>query len=82
VIRHLTGLQLHAVAADGDGVDYAVKREDEEFALESSGTRTGDLQGRHREKVRQLLASPLRRGQLRGRGRLCRPKSDLFVPPQ
>jgi hypothetical protein len=58
VIWHFAGLRLHAVAALGDGVDYWVKREDQEFALEISGTRTADLEDRHQEKVRQLLANP------------------------
>ena len=58
VIWHFAGLRLHAVAALGDRVDYWVKRDDREFALEISGTRTADLEARHQEKIQQLLANP------------------------
>jgi len=58
VIWHFAGLRLHAVAALGDRVDYWVKRENREFGLEISGTRTGDLEARLQEKIRQLLANP------------------------
>jgi hypothetical protein len=37
VIWHFGGLRLHGVAAVGDGVDYWVKRETQEFALELAG---------------------------------------------
>jgi hypothetical protein len=58
VIWHFAGLRLHAVAALGDRIDYWVERDNREFALEISGTRTGDLEARHQEKVQQLLANP------------------------
>src|SRR5262249_32605209 len=52
VIWHFAGLRLHAVAALGDRVDYWVLREDQELGLEISGTRTGDLEARHQEKMK------------------------------
>lgn len=58
LIWHFAGLRLHAVAALGDRVDYWVRRDDQEFGLEISGTRTADVEARHKEKVRQLLANP------------------------
>jgi hypothetical protein len=58
VIWHFARLRLHAVAALGDRLDYWVRREDREYGLEISGTRTEDLEARHQEKVRQLLANP------------------------
>lgn len=58
MIWHFAGLRLHAVAALGDRVDYWVKRDNREFALEISGTRTADLEVRHQEKIQQLLANP------------------------
>jgi hypothetical protein len=58
VIWHFGGLRLHAVAALGDGFDYWVRQETREFGLEVSGTLAGDLEARHRDKRRQLLANP------------------------
>jgi hypothetical protein len=58
VIWHFGALRLHAVAALGDRFDYWVRRETREFGLEVSGTMAGDLEARHREKRRQLLANP------------------------
>jgi hypothetical protein len=58
VIWHFAGLRLHAVAALGDRVDYWVTRDNLEFGLEISGTRTADLEARHQEKIQQLLANP------------------------
>jgi hypothetical protein len=58
VIWHFAGLRLHAVAALGDRIDYWVKRETQEFALEISGTRAADLEPLHQEKTQQLLANP------------------------
>jgi hypothetical protein len=58
VIWHFAGLRLHAVAALGDSVDYWVTRDNLEFGLEISGTRAGDLEARHEEKIKQLLANP------------------------
>jgi hypothetical protein len=58
VIWHYAGLRLHAVAAEGDRVDYWVLRHTQEFGLEVSGTTTENLESRHREKVRQLRDNP------------------------
>jgi hypothetical protein len=58
VVWHFAGLRLHAVAAQGDRVDYWVMRDNLEFGLEVSGTISADLQARHQEKVEQLLANP------------------------
>ncbi len=58
VIWHFAGLRLHAVAALGDRVNFWVMRNDTEFSLEISGTKTGDLESRHQDKTRQLLANP------------------------
>ena len=58
VIWHCGGLRLHAVAGVGDSFDYWVLQEDREFGLEISGTMADDLEARHREKTRQLLANP------------------------
>ena len=58
VIWHFGGLRLHAVAALGDRVEYWVKRDNQEFGLEVSGTRTADLEARCQQKIRQLLANP------------------------
>lgn len=46
------------VAAYGDGFDYWLNDGRQEYALEISGTATGELEPRHRSKVSQLLANP------------------------
>jgi hypothetical protein len=58
VIWHYAELRLHAVAAEGDGFDYWLRQETQEFGLEISGTMASDLEARHREKVRQLQGNP------------------------
>ncbi len=58
VVWHYAGLRLHAVAAEGDRVDYWVMQGDQEFGLEISGTMAADLEARHRQKVRQLRENP------------------------
>lgn len=50
-------LQLLQVTLAGDGFDFWVGNESNEFGLEISGTQVGDLALRHRQKVQQLLAS-------------------------
>lgn len=57
-IWEYAGLRLHAVAATGDRFDYWVKKENQEFGLEVSGTRATDVESRHRAKVQQLQANP------------------------
>jgi hypothetical protein len=58
VLWHFAGIRLHAVAAEGDRVDYWCLDGTQEFVLEVSGTTTDNLEARHREKVRQLLDNP------------------------
>ena len=60
VIWRDAGLRLHAVAAEGDRVDYWVMQGDQEFGLEVSGTTGANLEARHREKVQQLRDNPYR----------------------
>jgi hypothetical protein len=58
VIPLYTGLQVLQVAQSGDGFDYWIGNEDQEYGLEVSGTMGVDIEQRHRAKVRQLLQSP------------------------
>ena len=58
VLWHFAGIRLHAVAAEGDRIDYWGLQGTEECAVEISGTTTANLEARHREKVQQLLANP------------------------
>lgn len=53
-----TGLRMLHVTQSGDGFDYWVGNRNEEFGLEISGTLAGNLNQRHRLKIRQLLNSP------------------------
>lgn len=55
-----TPLRLRAVALQGDHFDYWVTDGHRDYGLEVSGTREEDIEGRHRDKVRQLLANPYR----------------------
>lgn len=52
------GFRLSSVSMRGDRFDYWVRRDEDEFGLEVSGTVTDDLAGRHREKVVQLGENP------------------------
>src|SRR5262249_20619411 len=58
IIWHFAGLRLHEVAALGDRGDYWVIRDNLDFGLEISGTKSADLEARHQEKIEQLLANP------------------------
>lgn len=58
VIAKYTPLRLRAVALQGDRFDYWVSDGQRDFGLEVSGTMEEDIEGRHREKVRQLLSNP------------------------
>jgi hypothetical protein len=49
-----TGLQVRAVAAEGDRFDYWVGDGEQDYGLEVSGTMTEDVEARHQAKVRQL----------------------------
>jgi len=60
VLAKYTPLRLRAVALQGDSFDYWVTDGQRDYGLEVSGTLEEDLEGRHREKVRQLLANPYR----------------------
>jgi hypothetical protein len=53
-----TGLQVLQVTQVGDRFDYWVGNETQEFGLEISGLLTGDLEQRHRTKIRQFIESP------------------------
>jgi hypothetical protein len=60
VLAKYTSLRLRAVALQGDRFDYWVTDGQRDYGLEISGTIEEDLEGRHRDKVRQLLANPYR----------------------
>ena len=60
VLAKYTTLRLRAVALQGDRFDYWVTDGKCDFGLEVSGTLEEAIEGRHREKVRQLLANPYR----------------------
>jgi len=53
-----TGLRILQVTQIGDGFDYWVGDDRWEYALEVSGTVTGNLIHRHAAKVRQLQRNP------------------------
>ena len=58
LIALYAGLTVREVAADGDRFDYWVDDGQYEYGLEVSGTIGGDLEARHRAKVRQLCHNP------------------------
>ena len=60
VLAKYTPLRLRAVALQGDRFDYWVTDGHRDYGLEISGTLEEDIEGRHRDKVRQLLANPYR----------------------
>jgi hypothetical protein len=60
VLAKYTPFRLRAVALQGDSFDYWVTDGQRDYGLEISGTLEEDIEGRHREKVRQLLANPYR----------------------
>lgn len=60
VIPFYTGLQVLQVTQVGDRFDYWVGNEAQEFGLEISGLLVGDLEQRHRAKIRQLIENPHR----------------------
>jgi hypothetical protein len=60
VLAKYTTLRLRAVAVQGDRFDYWMTDGQHDYGLEVSGTLEEDIEGRHREKVRQLLANPYR----------------------
>ncbi|HTU91588.1 MAG TPA: hypothetical protein VMF69_16010 [Gemmataceae bacterium] len=60
VLAKYTPLRLRAVALQGDRFDYWVTDGRGDYGLEISGTLEEDIEGRHRDKVRQLLANPYR----------------------
>lgn len=60
VLAKYTPLRLRAVALQGDRFDYWVTDGRDDYGLEISGTVEEDIEGRHRDKVRQLLANPYR----------------------
>jgi len=53
-----TSLRILQVTQAGDGFDYWVGDEEQEYALEVSGTVEGRLADRHATKVRQLQGNP------------------------
>jgi hypothetical protein len=58
VLARYAARRVRAVAVQGDRFDYWLTDGDKDFGLEVSGTQEEDLEGRHREKVRQLRANP------------------------
>lgn len=60
VLAKYTPLRLRAVALQGDRFDYWVTDGQRDYGLEVSGTWEEDIEGRHRDKVRQLLDNPYR----------------------
>jgi len=60
VLSQYTAMRIRAVALQGDRFDYWVTDGSRDYGLEVSGTMEEDIEGRHREKVRQLLANPYR----------------------
>jgi hypothetical protein len=62
VLAKYTPLRLRAVALRGDRFDYWVTDGRRDYGLEISGTLEDDIEGRHRDKVQQLLANPYRIG--------------------
>lgn len=60
VLAKYTPLRLRAVALQGDRFDYWVTDGQSDYGLEISGTLEEGIEGRHGEKVRQLLANPYR----------------------
>ena len=60
VLAKYTSLRLRSVAVQGDRFDYWVTDGKCDFGLEVSGTMEEALEGRHREKVKQLLTNPYR----------------------
>lgn len=58
IVPLYTQLQILQVTQAGDGFDFWVGDGSREFGLEVSGTYTGDLALRHRNKVQQLRSSP------------------------
>jgi hypothetical protein len=58
VIWQYAGARLSAVTMRGDRFDYWVRRGDERYGLEVSGTTADELADRHREKVAQLRENP------------------------
>jgi len=60
VLAKYTPLRLRAVALQGDSFDYWVTHGQRDYGLEVSGTLEEDIEVRHRDKVRQLLANPYR----------------------
>lgn len=59
VIPLYTNLQILQVTQVGDGFDYWVGNENQEFGLEVSGALDEDLETRHRSKVQQFTQNPL-----------------------
>lgn len=53
-----TDLRILQVAQAGDRFDYWVGNDEQEYALEISGTFEGNLENRHTVKVRQLQGNP------------------------
>lgn len=58
VLSRYSPLRLQSVAVRGERFDYWVTDGQHRYGLEVSGTMTGGLEGRHREKVRQLRENP------------------------
>jgi hypothetical protein len=60
VLARYSTLRLRAVTVRGDRFDYWVSDGRRDYGLEVSGTISGGLESRHREKVSQLLENPYR----------------------
>lgn len=58
VVSLYGGLKIQSVTGQGDRFDYWLSKEGNEFGLEVSGTLAGDLEARHRDKIRQWQENP------------------------
>lgn len=58
VLAAYKGISIRQVAGIRDRFDYWVGEGDRQFGLEVSGTLVGDVESRHRAKVRQLRGNP------------------------
>lgn len=58
VLARYSSARMNQVAGDGDRFDYWVSDGEHEYGLEVSGTTTGEVETRHRSKVRQWRENP------------------------
>jgi hypothetical protein len=58
LLPHYAGIRIRLAASPGNSFDYWATDGRWQYGLEVSGTITGDIEARHREKVQQLRANP------------------------